>query len=532
MKNRYLAVLVCLAVFAAVFGSSVQRAAAAENTGASELGSTPLETYESEDGWSARYDSDLIDVREVWNGTEFSYTGEQNRVNKLRFRYLPYTSTDILLAEEVEDYSGSWLEWSEGYFAGRADIWAFHVDVVRNGWGSTLAYTAVEHNGGVLLIERTGSVENDEERGKQIDDTLADILDSVELTDHRPQTEYDYIPGTYVLREELPADGQTEYPAEIVLSEDHTGRIGGQEMTDIVWLSRDGLIKEDTAGGEVRFFTIMSESLFLQMDGTRVEYRKVSDDTDSADGKAAVSRIPASFRAYENDEGWLAYFDNSLVSVKEGYREVVFTYGDAGEDTDKLRVRYYDDDSTEDVLEDIEEDYDSDQILRSEWYFGGSREDWGFTISVPAPDKGDGMRRIYTAAEHNGGTLLVDWYSDGDGDSLREKALRQTACSFLFSNHDPQREYEDLPGRYALNDKVLSSDASNYPQAVMLNRDHTGTVGDTEIIWHCRDGIFKEAGPGGKEILYRADDEDLYLMLGTGQSGQEQVEYNKIRRDD
>ena len=210
----------------------------------------------------------------------------------------------------------------------------------------------------------------------------------------------------------------------------------------------------------------------------------------------------------------------------------MFTYGDAGEDTDKLRVRYYDDDSTEDVLEDIEEDYDSDQILRSEWYFGGSREDWGFTISVPAPDKGDGMRRIYTAAEHNDGTLLVDWYSDGDGDSLREKALRQTACSFLFSNHDPQREYEDLPGRYALNDKVLSSDASNYPQAVMLNRDHTGTVGDTEIIWHCRDGIFKEAGPGGKEILYRADDEDLYLMLGTGQSGQEQVEYNKIRRDD
>ena len=484
-----------------------------------KLRSTALETYESEDGWSVRYDSELISVRDVWNGTEFAYTGDQNGTNKLVIKYYPNTSTDIVLADKTEDYSGSWLERSEGYFAGRADIWAFHVDVIRNGWRSTLGYTAVEHNDGVLLIEKTGSVESDEERGILISDTMADILDSFEFADHEPQTEYDYIPGEYVLESGNTSEdtgASAVYPGKLVLREDHTGQLGDQDPVEIMWYSRDGIIREDKADGEVRFFHIEGESLYLEQGDEWIEYRKNLGMGQSVDGLAADSRTPATFRTYENDDGWLVYYDSDLFTINESYNRVEFVYMDSADEAGRLKVRYYEDDSTEDVLEDIEDDYSSEQVERSEGYFGGSREDWAFTLSVPYEGESSGMRKIYTAAEHNDGVLLVERIAGGENDTEREKAIEEIAGTFLFTDHDPQREYEDIPGRYLLNDKILAKDAGNYPRRIILNWDHTGVMSgldDIDIIWHCLDGILKEAAAGGKTYYYYIDDDVLYLHM-------------------
>ena len=550
MRNRILAALICTAAVMAAgcgggtAGNGTQEAAQSAVTASESAEAEPAqaqegatqetasetedsdraarvfsaagETYESEDGWTVRYNSDLVEVNETRNGTEFVYIGDSEGTNKFVIKYLPNTSTDIVLADKTADYNGSWLERSEGYFAGRADLWAFHADVIRNGRSSTLGYTAVEHNDGVLLIEKTGSVESDEEQGQLISDTMADILDSLEFEDHEPQTEYDYIPGRYVLAKDSISGDPAAYPAEIVLNEDHTGSIGAENAVKIIWYSRDGILKEDKEGGEIRFYTIEGDSLYLQQGDEWVEYRKSIGAGQSADGIAADSRTAASFRTYENDDGWLVYYDKDLFTIEEKWNSVEFIYGDSEDDADKLIVRYIEDDSTEDVLEDLERGYDSAEIERSEGYMGGSREDWSFTISVPAKDEEEGVRKVYTVSEHNGGVLVAERTSSGENADEREKAIEGIVDTFLFTDHAPQIEYEEIPGRYVLNDKILSKDASNYPKFILLKADHSGVIGDseeTEIVWHCTDGLLKESAAGGKTYQYYIDDEVLYLQM-------------------
>ena len=177
-----------------------------------------------------------------------------------------------------------------------------------------------------------------------------------------------------------------------------------------------------------------------------------SYDNSSADGIAADSRTAASFRTYENDDGWLVYYDKDLFTIEEKWNSVEFIYGDSEDDADKLIVRYIEDDSTEDVLEDLERGYDSAEIERSEGYMGGSREDWSFTISVPAKDEEEGVRKVYTVSEHNGGVLVAERTSSGENADEREKAIEGIVDTFLFTDHAPQIEYEEIPGRYVLND--------------------------------------------------------------------------------
>ena len=184
MRNKLLVTFVCACTVAAVAagcgsssaGSTTDAAQTAETAEAAAAGDTAEEfaeeeyapqfintalaadfsgeKYESEDGWSARYDSELVEVNERSDAVEFVYTGESSGTNKLIVRYIPNTSTDLALAEALNEYDGERFQRGEGYFGGRADIWAFYADVIREGWRSTVGFTAVEYNGGVLFIER------------------------------------------------------------------------------------------------------------------------------------------------------------------------------------------------------------------------------------------------------------------------------------------------------------------------------------------------------------------------------------------
>ena len=74
------------------------------------------EKYESEDGWSARYDSELVEVNERSDAVEFVYTGESSGTNKLVVRYIPNTSTDLALADALIQYDSERIQRGEGYF--------------------------------------------------------------------------------------------------------------------------------------------------------------------------------------------------------------------------------------------------------------------------------------------------------------------------------------------------------------------------------------------------------------------------------
>jgi len=540
------------------------------------------EKYVSEDGWSVYYDDELVEVSEGTDLVEFIYTGECSGTNKIGIRYIPNTATDIVLADKYvdeDDEESPKIERSEGYFGGRTDIWSFSVDELRSG-NSTHGYTAVEHNRGVLLIERTGYKEADEELGTQIADTMASILASFEFEKHAPQTEYDYIPGKYELNGEAVRGSAEGFPAEILLREDHTGTFtmqsaaaaeggsadqGGKEADkdtakeasagdgadgealadrkDIVWYSRDKIIKEDSVGGKSYYFSMEGDILYLEQGEEYVEYLR--DTSISASAEAASSgetsdpfhnKSLLDFKTYESVDGWLVYYDKNLIYVNEANGVTGFVYGESSGGTEMLTFTYNPYDETDEVLEDIESDYDRSQVVRSEGFVGGNHGAWGYTLTVPAVEGTSGMGQIFTAIEHNGGTLLIErvYHASGDSEDARkvEEAFEEILSTFMFTAHEPEREYREIPGTYQINDKKLSKPASSYPgTTLVLNENHTGKFTgfdeEVDLIWHSKDGIIREPGTGGTVYTYRIEDDTLYLQMGN-----EQVEFIRDEREE
>lgn len=494
--------------------------------------SAAKDLYESEDGWSVRYNSELVDMEERQNSVRFTYNGSAAAANRIEISYLPNTSTDIVLADRTEDYDREDLERSEGYFAGQSDLWSFNVDEVSDGARWTHGFTAVEHNGGVLLVERNGSVESDEEQGRLISDTMAAILDTFEFSDHEPQEEYDYIPGRYVLEKEITEEEAKDYyPSYIVLSQNHKGRLGYPSPTEITWYSRDSILRENYLGGVTHYYNIEGERLYLQIGEEWVEYRKDLGAASSIESSSVNNSEVLSFKTYENEKGWTVYYDETLFAVKESWNTVDFVYG-GEQGTEQLEITYMDDDSTDEVLADRTRDYDLSQVVKSEGYVGGRRDAWGYTVTVPCEEGGAGVYRKLTAVEHNGGTLLFDRLTAYENENARiaesGQACEEILNTFMFTDHDPEEEYDYIPGKYILNDKKLQKSASNYPSYIRLNRDHTGLFGgaeEQEIIWYSRDPVIKVSA-SGDSYSYHIEDETLYMDM----SG-EWVEFEKEEDD-
>ena len=525
-----------------------EEAAAAERRKKAE--EAAADRYESEDGWSVSYNSELVDLEEGKDYVRFTYNGDANATNRIEFRYFPFTSTDIVLAEATEDYDREDLERSEGYFAGMEDMWCFHTDLVSDGRYSTRGYTTVEYNEGVLLVERRGSIETDEERGELISDTMSVILDSVRFTDPEPQEEYDYVPGKYMLVQETKEDAEATdaaagsvsadeaaagYPAYIALGKNHMGVIGYADPVDIIWYSRDCLIKEDNGSGKTYYYSIEGDSLYLQMGENWIEYRKDLGAAVNVGSVDAGEKDVQSFKTYENENGWYVYYDSQKFTIEESRGEVDFIFGTSeedSEDAEMLKVRYISYDRTDDVLADETRNYEASEVTQSEGYIGGGKDAWGFTVSLPASGDGTTGARKLTAVEHNEGVLLFD-RPDHSGEDSGEgvgNAFEDIINTFKFTNHDPQEEYDYVPGRYLLNDRKLQKAASNYPAFVRLNEDHSGMFGgsnERDIVWYSRKGVIVEAGPDGASYNYRIEDDVLYIQMDD-----EWVEYDKEERDD
>lgn len=493
------------------------------------------EKYESEDGWSVYYDSDLVSVEERADAVVFAYTGESSGTNEVRISYIPNTSTDIVLADALIDYERSRIERSEGYFAGRRDIWAFSADVVPQG-SYRQGYTAVEYNGGVLLVERIGYEESDEELGEEITRTMSAIPDSVEFEDMKPQAEYDYVPGKYKLDTEEVGENAANYPSLIILRDDHTGTITIQDTVDIVWYSRDGLIRENYAGGESYYYSIEGDMLYLQQGEEYVPFVKDTSAAAAAEIRAGSGTASASdrtqkspsFATYESKDGWLVYYDKDLLYVNENGRSVSFVYGEDAGGTDMLEFTYHPYDTTDEVLGDLSGNYDPGQIGRSEGFIGGRHDAWGFTITLPSEGE-SGLKETCTAVEHNGGTLLIEkiLHESADEEEMAKigETLDEILNTFMFTEHDPQREYDYIPGTYLLNDKRLQKDASNYPSSIRLYEDHSGVLRgskDVSIVWYAREPVIKETAAGGTSYNYHIEGDTLYLEMD-----EEQVEFDR-----
>lgn len=251
-----------------------------------EPAETDLITFESSDGWFVRYDANLIAVTEGDTDVTFEYIGESSGENRITVSYLEQEMPDeaLYMVMAGDDELPEHVR-SEGYFAGRSDVWSLRAALTNvNGEETGREYIAVEHNDGTLIVDVLSDPEEDEEIRAKIADVLSGVLDSFTFTDHKPQTMYTYVSGRYeeVLPDESAEDaaadaesaetagtGQAAESAEsrtgfVELGEDHTGLISLQDEIPIIWYCRDGVILDADSGEQIYEYNIEDDLLYLR----------------------------------------------------------------------------------------------------------------------------------------------------------------------------------------------------------------------------------------------------------------------------
>ena len=245
--------------------------AAADSGQESKSEHKELVKYENGGGWFVEYDADQFTVTEEGDDVIFTYAEEGAEGNQIRFRYFLDEMPDEALYNAMAGEDGlPEHARSEGYFAGRSDVWALQARVLNaDGTEAGKQYTAVEHNGGTLIVEVTTSLPEEEEAAMRITETIASVLDSFTFTEHEPQQMYAYIPGTYkqILHDQ---EEGSEDPADyyVQLNEDHTGVVHLQDEIPIIWYSREGKIFSPDSGEQIYEYSIEGDLLYLWEPGS------------------------------------------------------------------------------------------------------------------------------------------------------------------------------------------------------------------------------------------------------------------------
>ena len=251
---------------------SQQDAAAEDGKEAAEAGqetaqqdaAAQIVKYESSDGWSASYNSAAIEVIED-DAVYFNYKGDAEGTNQISVMYYPNQMPDEVLGaamtvnNEIPDHTRS-----EGYFAGRTDVWALKTSVESSVFpNATDDFIAVERNGGTLLVQITTTKQADETKLIAISDEFSEIINSFELKDQQPQTYSQYVPGKYAA---VKGEGTGEEGADyyVQFNEDHTGVLHLQDNISVIWYSREGKVLNAETGEQIYEYVLEGDSLYLR----------------------------------------------------------------------------------------------------------------------------------------------------------------------------------------------------------------------------------------------------------------------------
>ena len=220
--------------------------------------------YESSDGWSAYYNSAAIEVIED-DAVYFNYKGDAEGTNQISVMYYPNQMPDEVLGaamtvnNEIPDHTRS-----EGYFAGRTDVWALKTSTASAVFpNATDDFIAVERNGGTLLVQITTTKQADEAKLIAVSDEFSEIVNSFELKDQQPQTYSQYVPGKYTA---VKGEGTGEEGADyyVQFNEDHTGVLHLQDDISVIWYSREGKVLNAETGEQIYEYVIEGDSLYLR----------------------------------------------------------------------------------------------------------------------------------------------------------------------------------------------------------------------------------------------------------------------------
>ncbi len=234
--------------------------------------------YVSEDGWKIKYDTDSIFLNEALSDGEvcFTYIGECSGTTAAIISYVPGAMPDEALYEKVSGYDDEMVERGEGWF-GYGPYWS-HTRTINPGNTDPnegdIMYTAfrgIEYNGGTIIIETISHYEADEGQAITIGDIMSALLTSFELIDPQPQTEYSYVPGTYVYAYDDEMEGEVIHIENtITLTDDHKCEISAQDTITGTWTGTE-LVMDN---GNTYEYTIEGDSLLYNMDGMWLTFER------------------------------------------------------------------------------------------------------------------------------------------------------------------------------------------------------------------------------------------------------------------
>lgn len=211
---------------------------------------------------------------------------------------------------------------------------------------------------------------------------------------------------------------------------------------------------------------------------------------------------------YRSDRGWSVIYDPSVITVNEGEDMTAFVYTGDSAGTNMLTVSYTEGNKPEEAIDELAAGWGSD-IQKSESYFPGTSDKWGYWRTLIAGTEGSGLSENAFAGEYNGGVLMFEFTNHYCGDEGVDGPVRTTLTgimdSITYDDFAPQTMYEGIAGVYTRTEtEEIEGEEVSYVYSVTLNDDHSGEISlqdDLYVMW-------------GSHVLIQADNSYDYTIEG------------------
>ncbi len=215
------------------------------------------QVYESQDGWSVHYHENTIKCNASnAHAVKFIDTTSKDNNNYIQISYISNKQPEEVLAEITSVWGNEMnVNRSQNYFPGTKDKWAYWrvLDEKTEDRQTVKTAVAAEYNDGVLLLESVEHKSGNETQDTALSDTFSNLINSISYKDFKPQTIYDYVPGTYL--PETP-----DIIESISLNKDYTGTLVFKDKTvNVLW----GSIELSASDGTTYEYTIEGDNLML-----------------------------------------------------------------------------------------------------------------------------------------------------------------------------------------------------------------------------------------------------------------------------
>jgi hypothetical protein len=237
--------------------------------------------------------------------------------------------------------------------------------------------------------------------------------------------------------------------------------------------------------------------------------------TDAVAATEAAGTAADGDETYKSEDGWSVRYDPSLFSVNElDDHTVSFVYSGESAGANMVEISYVPDKQPEEAMAVITDFWGNDEIVkRSEGFFPGTEDQWGYFRTTSAADNGSGLSQTLIGGEYNGGALMFEITAHNSGDDEKDMQMSDYLAGIVdsvqYENFKPQTMYSYYPGTYTMTDEETGETST-----IILNDGHKGTLDfqdKIDVYWGSATLIPLN---GGEEMEFTIEGDDLMLKQG------------------